>query len=56
MIEQSAQKHNLMKRVGEVDDVARTILFLASDAAPYMIGQHVVVDGGLTENRVFLNK
>jgi 2-dehydro-3-deoxy-D-gluconate 5-dehydrogenase len=33
-------------RLGEPDDVARVVLFLVSDAAEYMTGSCVVVDGG----------
>ena len=33
-------------RVGEPEDVARCALFLASDAAGFITGTHVVVDGG----------
>jgi NAD(P)-dependent dehydrogenase (short-subunit alcohol dehydrogenase family) len=33
-------------RVGEPDDVARCALFLASDAASFISGAHIVVDGG----------
>jgi 3-oxoacyl-[acyl-carrier protein] reductase len=35
-------------RLGSPDDVANTMLFLASDAAAYITGQTVVVDGGST--------
>ena len=38
----------------EAVEQARTILFMVSDAAPYMIGQNVAVDGGLTSNYAFL--
>jgi 3-oxoacyl-[acyl-carrier protein] reductase len=40
-----------MRRVGEPEDVADVILFLASNAARYMTGQVVVVDGGLLVGR-----
>lgn len=40
-----------MGRVGEPDDIADVIVFLASPAARYMTGQTVVVDGGLLVGR-----
>ena len=36
-----------MKRFGTVEDVAKCILFLASDKANYITGQTISVDGGL---------
>jgi 2-deoxy-D-gluconate 3-dehydrogenase len=36
-----------MKRMGEVDDIGKVALFLASDLASYMTGTQVVVDGGV---------
>ena len=40
-----------MGRIGEPDDIADVIHFLASNAARYMTGQVVVVDGGLLVGR-----
>lgn len=35
-------------RFGKPDEAARVVLFLASDDASYLVGQSIVVDGGLT--------
>jgi 3-oxoacyl-[acyl-carrier protein] reductase len=40
-----------MGRLGEPADIADVILFLASDAARYMTGQVIAVDGGLLVGR-----
>jgi NAD(P)-dependent dehydrogenase (short-subunit alcohol dehydrogenase family) len=37
-----------LRRVGQPEDVADVVLFLASDAARFMTGQTVFVDGGLS--------
>lgn len=40
-----------MGRIGEPEEIADVVLFLASNAARYMTGQTVVVDGGLLVGR-----
>ena len=37
-----------MGRLGDVDDIAASILYLASDDAKFTTGSEIVVDGGLT--------
>lgn len=39
---------NPAQRFGTVDEVAQTIVFLASDKARYLTGQSLAVDGGFT--------
>ena len=43
----SAARHPL-GRVGQPDDVAYGVLFLASDESSFMTGSELVIDGGLT--------
>ncbi len=35
-------------RIGEPEDVADVVVFLCSDAARFITGQNIVVDGGMT--------
>jgi glucose 1-dehydrogenase len=36
------------KRIGEVDDIGRVVVWLASDEADYVTGASIFVDGGMT--------
>ena len=39
-----------MGRYGTVDEIAATVVFLASDGAGYITGQNIRVDGGITRS------
>ena len=43
-----------LKRLGTCEDVAEAILWLASDAAGYITGQNIAIDGGVI-NSVIAN-
>ena len=36
----------LMKRMGRPDEIADGVLFLASEEASFITGEHLVIDGG----------
>ncbi|MCY3640851.1 MAG: SDR family oxidoreductase [Gammaproteobacteria bacterium] len=39
-----------LKRLGTDDEVAQCALFLASDAASYISGQNIAIDGGVIQS------
>ena len=47
----NAAESNFLKRVGEPEEVAYAALFLASNEASFITGEHLVVDGGATVGR-----
>ena len=46
--EERSSKHTPLRRLGEPDDIAGAVVFLASAAGRYVTGQGIVVDGGVT--------
>lgn len=42
-------------RIGEPDDVARAVVWLASDDSDYVVGQRIVCDGGMTLYPAFVD-
>jgi 3-oxoacyl-[acyl-carrier protein] reductase len=35
-------------RIGEAEEIAEAVLYLASDSAAYITGQVLTIDGGMT--------
>ncbi|WP_197732885.1 SDR family oxidoreductase [Paraburkholderia pallida] len=53
--EEAIARHIPLKRLGQPEEIANAMLFLASDESAYITGQTIVVDGGsmLPESPVF---
>ncbi|HNP95261.1 MAG TPA: SDR family oxidoreductase, partial [Cyclobacteriaceae bacterium] len=46
---QGFESTNPMKRFGQSEEVAKTVLFFASDESSYITGAELAVDGGLSQ-------
>lgn len=46
------EKKILLGRIGSSEDCAGACVFLCSDAAQYVVGQTIVIDGGLTTGQI----
>jgi NAD(P)-dependent dehydrogenase (short-subunit alcohol dehydrogenase family) len=47
-VQEDVQRKSPIKRFGEAGEVARVALFLASEDSSYVVGQEIVVDGGMS--------
>jgi 3alpha(or 20beta)-hydroxysteroid dehydrogenase len=48
-----AAKRIALRRMGQSEDIAEVVLFLASDASRYVTGAEIAADGGATATHAF---
>jgi NAD(P)-dependent dehydrogenase (short-subunit alcohol dehydrogenase family) len=48
------EKHTLLPRLGEPEDIARAVVFLAADDSSFVTGQLLGVDGGIATHQPFV--
>jgi NAD(P)-dependent dehydrogenase (short-subunit alcohol dehydrogenase family) len=47
-------RHTLTPRLGRPEDIAATVVFLASDESAFITGQNICVDGGALAHQPFV--
>ncbi len=50
------ERHTLLPRLGRAEDIAETVVFLASDKASFITGQIFSVDGGITTHQPYVGE
>ncbi|MDB6061172.1 MAG: Dehydrogenase [Verrucomicrobiaceae bacterium] len=50
------EKHTLLPRLGAPDDIAKAVVFLASDDSSFVTGQLISVDGGITTHQPYVGE
>lgn len=55
-VDQHLARMTPMRRSGIPEDIAQTVLFLASEGASFINGQDIVVDGGTTQGELWRNQ
>jgi NAD(P)-dependent dehydrogenase (short-subunit alcohol dehydrogenase family) len=50
---QADREQHPVGRVGEPEDIAEATLFLCSEKAGFITGQHLIIDGGMTVKMIY---
>ena len=54
--QQLMEKHTLLPRLGDPADIAKALLFLASDDSSFVTGQLLAVDGGISTHQPYVGE